>query len=147
TSIPPHNLTEVSQALGHLIDNPEATVEDLMQFVQGPDFPTGAIVYNKKDLLHAYSTGKGSVVARGVADIVEGKKGDYQIVVTSIPYRVNKADLIMRIADLVREKKLEGIRGLRDESTKDIRIVIELKQGAQPQRVLNYLYKHTALED
>lgn len=147
TSIPPHNLGEVSQALTHLIENPDATVEDLMQFVTGPDFPTGAIAFNKKDLLHAYTTGKGGVVVRGVADIVEGKKGDFQIVVTSIPYRVNKADLIVRIADLVREKKIEGIRGLRDESTKDIRIVIELKQGAHPQKVLNYLYKHTALED
>jgi DNA gyrase subunit A len=88
-----------------------------------------------------------AVVVRGNAEIVEGKKGDYQIVITSIPYRVNKADLIMRIADLVREKKIEGIRGLRDESTKDIRIAIDLKQGAHPQKVLNYLYKHTALED
>ncbi len=147
TSIPPHNLRELSNALEHLIDNPDATVEDLMQHVTGPDFPTGAVVYNKKDLLHAYSTGKGGVVTRGVADIVEDKKGNFQIVISSIPYRVNKSDLIMRIADLVRDKKLEGIRGLRDESAKDIRIVVELKQGAQPQKVLNYLYKHTAIED
>ncbi len=147
TSIPPHNLHELSAALMHLIEHPEATVEDLMQFVTGPDFPTGAIAFNKKDILHAYSTGKGGVVVRGVAEIVEGKKGDYSIIITSIPYRVNKADLIMRIADLVREKKLEGIRGLRDESAKDIRVVVELKSGAQPQRVLNYLYKHTALEE
>lgn len=147
TSIPPHNLRELSNALQHLIDNPDATVEDLMQHVNGPDFPTGAIAFNKKDLLHAYSTGKGGVVTRGVADIVEDKKGNFQIVITSIPYRVNKADLIMRIADLVRDKKIEGIRGLRDESAKDIRVVVELKQGAQPQKVLNYLYKHTALED
>jgi DNA gyrase subunit A len=147
TNIPPHNLGELSQALAHLIDNPSATVEDLMQFVQGPDFPTGAIAYNKKDLLHAYSTGKGGVTVRGHAEIVEGKKGDYQIIISSLPYRVNKADLIVHIADLVRDKKAEGIRGLRDESTKDIRIVVELKQGAQPQKVLNYLYKHTALED
>jgi DNA gyrase subunit A len=147
TSIPPHNLSEVSQALTHLIDHPDATVEDLLQFIQGPDFPTGAIAFNKKDLLHAYSTGKGGVVTRGVAEIVEGKKGDFQIVITSIPYRVNKADMIVRIADLVREKKIEGIRGLRDESTRDIRIVVELKAGAHPQKVLNYLYKHTALED
>jgi DNA gyrase subunit A len=147
TSIPPHNLNEVSQALVHLIENPEATVEDLMQFVSGPDFPTGAVAFNKKDLLHAYSTGRGGVVVRGVAEIVEGKKGDYQIVITSIPYRVNKADLIMRIADLVRDKKIDGIRGLRDESSRDIRVVIDLKQGGHPQKVLNYLYKHTALED
>ncbi len=147
TSIPPHNLQEVSQALTHLIENPDATVEDLMQFITGPDFPLGAVAFNKKDLLHAYSTGKGGVVVRGVAETVEGKKGDYQIVITSIPYRVNKSDMIVRIADLVREKKIEGIRGLRDESTKDIRVVVELKQGAHPQKVLNYLYKHTALED
>ena len=147
TNIPPHNLGELAAAVNHLIDTPEATVEDLMQHVQGPDFPTGAIVFNKKDLLHAYTTGRGGVVARGVAEVVEGKKGDFQIIITSIPYRVNKADLIVRIADLVREKKIEGIRGLRDESTTDIRIVVDLKQGAHPQKVLNYLYKHTALED
>ncbi len=147
TNIPPHNLSEVSRALHHLIDEPSASVEDLMEFVTGPDFPTGAIAFNKKDLLHAYTTGRGGVVVRGNAEIVEGKKGDFQIIVTSIPYRVNKADLIVRIADLVREKKIEGIRGLRDESTKDIRIAIDLKQGAHPQKVLNFLYKHTALED
>ncbi len=147
TNIPPHNLTELNNALVHLIENPDATTEDLMQFVTGPDFPTGAVAFNKADLRHAYTTGRGGVVVRGVAEIIEGKKGDFQIIVTSLPYRVNKADLITRIADLVQEKKLEGIRGLRDESTKDIRIVIELKQGAHPQKVLNYLYKHTALED
>ncbi|MDE2213373.1 MAG: DNA gyrase subunit A [Patescibacteria group bacterium] len=147
TNIPPHNLSELSKAIEHLIDNPDATVEDLMEFVTGPDFPTGAIAYNKKDLLHAYSTGKGGVVVRGNAEIVEDKKGAFQIVVTSIPFRVNKADLIVRIADLVRDKKIDGIRGLRDESTKDIRIVVELKQGAHPQKVLNSLYKHTPLED
>lgn len=147
TNIPPHNLREVSAALQHLIEHPEATVEDLMEFVQGPDFPLGAVAYGKKDLLHAYSTGKGGVVVRGNADIQEDKKGNFQIIVTSIPYRVNKADLIVRIADLVRDKKIEGIRGLRDESTRDIRIVIELKVGAHPQKVLNYLYKHTPIED
>ena len=148
TSIPPHNLGEISNALVHLIANSDATTEDLMEHVSGPDFPTGAVAFNKKDLLHAYSTGRGGVVVRGVADIVEGKKGgDFQIVVTSIPYRVNKADLIVRIADLVRDKKIEGIKGLRDESSRDIRVVVDLKQGARPQTVLNYLYKHTALED
>jgi DNA gyrase subunit A len=147
TSIPPHNLQEVLNALTHLIDHSDATVEDLMQHVSGPDFPTGAVAFNKKDLLHAYSTGRGGVVVRGVAEIVEDKKGNFQIVITSIPYRVNKSDLIVRIADLVRDKKIEGIRGLRDESTRDIRVVIELKAGAHPQKVLNYLYKHTALED
>lgn len=147
TNIPPHNLTELMNALQHLTDNPEATVEDLMQFVTGPDFPTGAVAFNKKDLIHAYSTGRGGVVVRGHAEIVEDKKGNFQIIITSIPYRVNKADLQVRIADLVRDKKIDGIRGLRDESTRDIRVVVELKQGAHPQKVLNYLYKHTALED
>ena len=147
TNIPPHNLTEVCAALTHLIDNKDATVEDLMQFVTGPDFPMGAVAFNKKDLLHAYTTGRGGVVVRGNAEIVEDKKGNFQIVITSIPYRVNKADMIMRIADLVRDKKLEGIRGLRDESTRDIRVVVELKNGGHPQKVLNHLYKHTALED
>jgi len=147
TNIPPHNLGELAKAVELLIDNPSATVEELMVFVSGPDFPTGAVTFNKKDLLHAYTTGRGGIVTRGVAEIVEGKKGDYQIVVTSIPYRVNKADMIVRIADLVREKKLEGVRGLRDESTRDIRVVVDLKSGAHPQKVLNYLYKHTQLEE
>ena len=147
TNIPPHNLRELSDALTHLIENPSATVEDLMQFVTGPDFPTGAVAFNKRDLLHAYSTGKGGVVVRGVAEIVEDKKGNYQIVITSLPYRVNKAEMQIRIADLVHDKKIDGIKGLRDESTRDIRVVVELKQGAQPQKVLNYLYKHTQLED
>ena len=147
SNIPPHNLGEVSAAVTHLIDNPSASVDELVQFVKGPDFPTGAVAYGQKDILHAYSTGKGGVVVRGEAEIVEGKKGDFQIIITSIPYRVNKAEMIIRIADLVRDKKLEGVRGLRDESTKDIRVVVELKQGAQPQKVLNYLYKHTQLEE
>jgi DNA gyrase subunit A len=147
TNIPPHNLREVCAAAMHLIDNPEATTEDLLEFVQGPDFPTGCIAFNEKDIAHAYATGRGPVVVRGNAEIIEGKKGDYQIVITSIPYRVVKSDLITKVADLVQEKKLEGIRDIRDESTKDIRVVIELKSSANPQTVLNYLYKHTQLED
>ncbi len=147
SNIAPHNLREVGGAAVHLIENPDATTEDLLQFVQGPDFPTGCIAFNKKDITAAYTTGRGPVVVRGNAEIVEGKKGDYQIVVTSIPYRVVKSDLIIKIADLVQEKKLEGIRDIRDESTKDIRIVIELKNNANAQTVLNYLYKHTQLED
>ena len=147
SNIPPHNLREVCDAAMHLIENPSATMEDLLQFVQGPDFPTGCIAFNQKDIAHAYATGRGPVVVRGDAEIVEGKKGDYQIVVTSIPFRVNKSDLLTKIADLVHEKKLEGVRDLRDESTKDIRIVIELKGNANAQTVLNYLYKHTQLEE
>ncbi|MCE9541370.1 DNA gyrase subunit A [Candidatus Kaiserbacteria bacterium] len=147
SNIPPHNLREVGEAAMHLIDNPEATTDDLLKFIQGPDFPTGCIAFNTKDIAHAYATGRGPVVVRGDAEIVEGKKGDYEIIVTSIPYRVVKADLITKIADLVHEKKLEGIRDIRDESTKDIRVVIELKANAHPQTVLNYLFKHTQLEE
>ncbi len=147
TNIPPHNLREVVDATIHLIDNKDATTEDLLEFVQGPDFPLGGIIYNKKDIHHAYATGRGGVVARGVAEIVETKAGTFQIVITSIPYRVIKEDLIVKIADLVREKKIEGIKGMRDESAKDIRIVIDLKGGTHPQKVLNSLYKHTQLED
>ena len=148
TSIPPHNLTEVVDATIHLADNSDATTEDLLQFVKGPDFPTSGIIFNEKDIHHAYATGRGGIVVRGVADIVENKSGNFQIVITEIPYRVNKAEsLIAGIADLVRDKKIEGIKGLRDESTKDIRVVIDLKQGSQPQKILNALYKHTQLEE
>jgi len=146
TNIPPHNLAETIDATIHLIDNKDATTEDLMQFIKGPDFPTGGIVYGQSDLVHAYSTGRGGVVTRGEAEIVEQKSGTFQIVITSIPYRVNKSTLIEAIAQLVQDKKLEGIKGLRDESTKDIRIAIDLKAGVMPQKVLNYIYKHTQLE-
>jgi DNA gyrase subunit A len=147
TNIPPHNLGEVIDATAYLIDNKEATTEDLMQFVKGPDFPVGGVIYGEKDIHHAYANGKGGIVTRGEAEIIESKSDNFQIIITSIPYRVNKADLIMNIADLVRDKKLEGIKGLRDESTQDIRIVIDLKAGVYPQKVLNYIYKHTQLEE
>jgi len=146
TNIPPHNLSEVLDATNYLIENEDATTEDLMQFVKGPDFPTGGIVYNYKDMLHAYGTGRGGVVCRGEAEIIEQKGGNFQIVITSIPYRINKSNLIMAIAELVQEKKLDGIKGLRDESTRDIRIVIDLKNTAVPEKVLNYIYKNTQLE-
>lgn len=146
TNIPPHNLTEVIDATIYLIENKDATTEDLMQFIKGPDFPVGGIVYGQADLLHAYSTGRGGVVTRGEVEIVEQKSGTFQIIITSIPYRVNKSTLIESIANLIQEKRLEGIKGLRDESTKDIRIVIDLKNGVIPQKVLNYIYKHTQLE-
>ncbi len=147
TSVPPHNLTEVLDALIHLTENPEATTDDLLNFVQGPDFPTGGIVYNKTDIAHAYATGRGGVVCRGEAEITETKAGQSEIIITSIPYRVNKATLLEKIADLVKEKKLEGIKDLRDESAKgDIRIAVYLKSGVPPQKVLNYLYRHTELE-
>lgn len=147
TNIPPHNLREVASAVEHLIDNPEASTNDLLQFVKGPDFPIGGIAFNQKDIAHAYASGRGGVTVRGEAEIVEDKKGNFSIIITSIPYRVNKADMLVKIADLVRDKKIEGIRDLRDESTTDIRVVVELKSGAQPQTVLNKLYKHTQLED
>ena len=146
TNIPPHNLAEVVDATMHLIDNEDAATEDLMQFIKGPDFPTGGIAYGAKDMLHAYSSGRGGVVTRGEAEIVEQKDGNFSIIITSLPYRVNKSNLIVSIAELVQDKKLEGIKALRDESTKDIRIVIDLKSSAHPEKVLNYIYKNTQLE-
>ncbi|MES2315273.1 MAG: DNA gyrase subunit A [Patescibacteria group bacterium] len=146
TNIPSHNLAEVLDATNFLIENEDATTEDLMQFIKGPDFPTGGIAFGSKDMLHAYSSGRGGVVCRGEAEITEDKNGNPQIIITSIPFRVNKSNLIMAIAELVQEKKLEGIKGLRDESTKDIRVVIDLKNNAHPEKVLNYIYKNTQLE-
>ncbi len=147
TNIPPHNLRELCDAVSYLVDNKDATTEDLLQFVKGPDFPTGGIAFNQKDIAHAYATGRGGVVCRGVAEIAESKLGVFQIIITEIPYRVNKATLIEKVAELVRDKKIEGIKGLRDESAKDIRIVIDLKSASQPQKILNTLYKHTQLEE
>ncbi len=148
TKIPPHNLGEVLDAHIHLVDNPEATTEDLLQFVKGPDFPTRGLVFNAADIQHASATGRGGVLCRGEAEIVEQKSGQFEIVITSIPYQVNKAEFILQIADLVKEKKLEGIRDIREESTTldDMRVVIELKNGAFPQKILNALYKNTELE-
>lgn len=147
TNIPPHNLREIVAAVVHLVENPKASSEDLLQFVKGPDFPTGGIAFNKKDIAHAYANGKGGVVCRGEAEIVEDKKGNFSIIITSLPYRVNKADMLEKIANHVRDKKIEGIREMRDESTADIRVVIELKSATNPQTVLNKLYKLTQLED
>lgn len=146
TNIPPHNLSEVVDATTHLIDNPQATTEDLCEFVKGPDFPIGGIAFGQSDIRQAYATGRGGVTVRGEAEIFETKNGQFQIIITSLPFRVLKSNLIENIADLVRDKKIDGIKGLRDESTKDIRVVIDLKSGAQPQKILNYLYKHTELE-
>lgn len=146
TKIPPHNLREVIDATLHLIENPKATTEDLVEFVQAPDFPTGGIVYNKRDILAAYSTGRGGVVTRGEAEIVETKLGQSQIVVKSLPYQVLRSSFVEQVAELFREKKLVGLKDLRDESTDEMRVVIDLKSSAHPQKVLNYLYKHTQLE-
>lgn len=146
TNIPPHNLGEVIDATVRLIDNPDATTTDLMQDIKAPDFPIGGLIFNKKDLTQAYATGRGGVVTRGAAEIVEDKKGNFQILITSIPYRVNKVSLLEKISKLVQEKKIKGIKDLRDESTRDMRIVVDVKSGISPQRILNYLYKHTDLE-
>ena len=146
TSIPTHNLGELVDATIHLIDNPESTVDDLLRYVKGPDFPTGAIVYGGAPMRQAYATGRGSVTMRAVANIEETKRGRHQIVVTEIPYAVNKATLIEKIGELHKEKKI-SLADLRDESARgDIRIVIELKKDAYPKKVLNQLYKLTALQ-
>ncbi len=146
TNIPPHNLREVIAATIHMIDDPKASTDDLLKHIKGPDFPMGAIAFDKNAIAQAYANGRGGVVVRGEAEIVENKRG-FSIIITSIPFRVNKADMQEKIANLVREKRIEGIREMRDESTDDIRVVIDLKTGAQPQTVLNKLYKHTQLED
>lgn len=147
TSIPPHNLGELCDATMALIDNPDADVNDLMEFVKGPDFPTGGRIYNAENIKQAYATGKGPIVTRGLAEIVENKKDNFQIIVTEIPYLVNKASLIEKIADLVRNKKIDGIKDLRDESDRDgVRIVVDLKKGSYPQKTLNQLFKLTQLQ-
>ncbi len=147
TNIPTHNLSEVVDATVELIDNPEATLDDLMQHVKGPDFPTGATVYGGAPMRQAYATGKGSVTIRAVAEIEETKRGRHQIIVSEMPYGVNKANLIEKIADLVHEKKITTISDLRDESARgNVRVVIELKKDAYPKKVLNQLYKLTALQ-
>lgn len=147
TNIPPHNLGELVDASVELIDNPEATIDELLKHVKGPDFPTGAVVYGGAPMRQAYQTGRGSVMMRAVANIEETKKGRHQIVVTEVPYAVNKAVLIEKIADLVKDKKISGISDLRDESARGaVRVVIELKKDAYPKKLLNQLYKMTALQ-
>jgi DNA gyrase subunit A len=148
TSIPPHNLGEVADAILYLADNSDATSEDLLQFVKGPDFPTGGIIYDVNAIKAAYVTGRGAIMARAKAEVVEKKNSrQFDIVVTEIPYQVNKSELIKTIAELAQDKKIEGIRDLRDESDREgMRIVIELKNDVAPQKVLNWLYKHTDLE-
>ena len=147
TSIPPHNLTEVIDATTYLIDNEDADINDLMKYVKGPDFPTGAIIMGKSGAKEAYKTGQGKVLVRAVTEIEEDTRGRQRIVVTEIPYQVNKARLIESMAELVKEKKLDGISDIRDESNrKGMRIVIELKRDANPQITLNRLFKHTQLQ-
>lgn len=148
TNIPPHNLNEVIDATLHLADNPKAVTEDLLEFIKGPDFPTGGIIYNKKDIAVAYATGKGAITMRGVAEIKEREKGKgFNIEITEIPYQVNKSELIIKMAELVGEKRLDGVRDIRDESDKNgMSIVIELKNDASPQKTLNQLFNHTDLQ-
>ncbi len=147
TNIPPHNLRELCSAIQHLIDHPDASVDDLMAHIKGPDFPTGGIIYDINEIRRAYAEGKGAIVMRARAEIVESK-GGHAIVVTEIPYQVNKASVLEKIASLVKDKKLEGIKDLRDESDKDgIRMVIELKRDAYPKKILNSLFKYTQLQD
>jgi DNA gyrase subunit A len=148
TNIPPHNLNEICDAVTLLIDNPDATVDDLLEIVHGPDFPTGGTILGREGIKAAYATGRGRVVIRAKAFVEEAARGNrYQIVVTELPYQVNKAALIERIAELVKDGKLDGISDLRDESDRSgMRAIIELKRDAQPMKVLNNLFKHTALQ-
>lgn len=146
TNIPPHNLGEVVDATVEYIDNPKCTVDDLLTHIKGPDFPLGGIAYDRKAITTAYTTGRGGVVCRGNAEIEEGQAGRFQIIITSLPFRTKRDVLVVKIADLVRDKKIKGIRDLRDESTDTTRIVVDLKSGTNPQQVLKYLYKHTELE-
>ena len=147
TNIPPHNLGELIDATIHMIDNPEATVDNLLEFVKGPDFPTGATVYGKESLRTAYTTGRGGIVVRGVAEIVENTNARTQIIITEIPYGLNKASLIEKIAELYKDKKITGIADIRDESSRGkVRIVIDLKKDAFPKKLLNQLYKLTPLQ-
>ncbi|MFA7201440.1 MAG: DNA gyrase subunit A [Candidatus Paceibacterota bacterium] len=147
TEIPPHNLTEVIDAVLHLIEKPTATTTDLMKFIQGPDFPTGGLMYDRKNIIETYATGQGAIVCRARTEITERKPGQFNIMISEIPYRVNKSELIQKIAALVTDKKLEGIKDLRDESDKDgLSIVIELKNDAAPQKILNQLFKLTELQ-
>lgn len=147
TNIPPHNLGEVLDGIMHLIENKDADVHDLMQFIKGPDFPTGGTIYNEKDILTAYATGRGPIVMRAKTEIVDSEKKGFQIVINEIPYQVNKAELIMKVAELVKDKKVDGIKDIRDESDKDgLRVVIDLKQDAFPRKVLNQLFKYTELQ-
>ncbi|MFA5062341.1 MAG: DNA gyrase subunit A [Patescibacteria group bacterium] len=147
TTIPPHNLGELCDGIVKLIEKPDTNIEELTEIIKGPDFPTGGIIYNKKDILNAYSTGRGGIVVRAKADIHETKSGQFQIIVTEIPYNINKSTLLEKIAELVTEKKLEGIRDLRDESNKDgVRMVIDLKKDSYPKKVLNKLFQITELQ-
>lgn len=148
TNVPPHNLGEVIDALNALIDNPDITIDEIMNYIKGPDFPTGAIIMGRSGIKEAYETGRGKIIVRARVHIEEKKGGKKNIVVTEIPYQVTKTTIIEKIVQLVRNKKIDGIQDLRDESDRrGIRLVIELKKSADPEIVLNQLYKHTPLQD
>ncbi|MBQ7410114.1 MAG: DNA gyrase subunit A [Clostridia bacterium] len=149
TNIPPHNLTEVINGAIKVIDNPDVTIEELMEVVKGPDFPTGAMILGKEGIREAYTTGRGKITVRAETEIEEMSGNKQRIIVSSLPYQVNKANLIIKIDELVREKKIEGISEVRDESDRNerVRIVIELKRDARPQVILNQLFKHTQMQD
>ncbi len=147
TNIPPHNLGEVISAVDALIDNPDISVDELMEYVPAPDYPTAGLIMGRARIRQAYRTGRGGIVVRAKTEIVEASGGKHSIIVTELPYQVNKAELIKKMADLVKDKKIEGISDIREESDRDgIRIVIDVKRDAQPQVVLNMLYKHTDLQ-
>ncbi|HFL3828500.1 TPA: DNA topoisomerase (ATP-hydrolyzing), partial [Clostridioides difficile] len=147
TNIPPHNLKEIIDGLIMLIDNPETDIESLMKVIKGPDFPTGAMIMGREGIKSAFKTGRGKIKIRAVAEIEESNRGRNKIIITELPYQVNKANLIEKIAQLVRDKKLEGISDLRDESDREgMRIVVEIKRDANPNIVLNNLYKQTQLQ-
>ncbi len=147
TNIPPHNLVEVCNAIIHLIDNPEATTEGLSRIVRGPDFPTGGIIHGREGIRNTYANGRGRIVVRARTHIEEAQHGRVSIIVTELPYQINKADLVKKIAEMARDKKIEGISEVRDESDRQgMRMFIELKRDASPESVLNSLYKYTAMQ-
>ncbi|MFA5129044.1 MAG: DNA gyrase subunit A [Patescibacteria group bacterium] len=148
TSIPPHNLSEICDGIIHLIEHPDCDVEELCEFVKGPDFPTGGIIYDIGAIKQTYATGKGPIVMRAKTEIVEDKAGQFKIIVSEVPFQVNKATLLEKIATLVKDKKIEGIKDLRDESNKEgVRVVIELKKDSYPKKILNQLFDMTQLQD
>src|SRR5699024_11780953 len=149
TNIPPHNLREVVGGLCAMIDDPDIDLPGLMEHIKGPDVPTGGIIMGRSGIRAAYATGRGKITLRGSAEIVEKKNGRYEILITEIPYMVNKTRLIESIADLVKDKRIEGISDLNDESSSrtGMKIVIEIKKDAHPQAVLNQLYRYTQLQD
>ncbi|MEG1427603.1 MAG: DNA gyrase subunit A, partial [Oscillospiraceae bacterium] len=147
TNIPPHNMREVIDALCCLIDNPEATLDELMAYIKGPDFPTGGIIMGRAGIRAAYATGRGKITVRARAEIVEDSKGRSKIVVSELPYQVNKARLVESIADLVKDKRIEGISNVDDHSDRNgMHMVVDVKRDASPQIVLNKLYAYTQMQ-